>query len=87
LNVKEHPPLVWSWLTDLDWATRYLPNYTSLERRDERIAMAWAGALVALLGLDAAARRSRWIDRLFAGPGLALLLVSIVGVTIDAWAY
>jgi hypothetical protein len=86
LNVKEHPPLVWTWLTDPDWAARYLPNYTSLERGDERVAMSWAAALVVLLALDAAARRSRLVDRLFAGPGLALALVALTGLLIDAWA-
>jgi len=87
LNVKEHPPLVWDWLTSPDWAARYLPNYTSLERLDERIGMSWGAALVTLLGLDAAARRSRRVDRLFAGPGLALALVLATGLLIDAWAY
>jgi hypothetical protein len=87
LNVKEHPPLVWSWLTDPDWAARYLPNYTSLARVDERVAMSWASALVVLLGLDAAARRSRFVDGLFAGPGLALAVMLVTGLVIDTWAY
>lgn len=87
LNVKEHPPLAWTWLTDADWAARYLPNYTSLERQDERIAMSWGAALAALLALDGLARRFRWADRLFAGPGLALVLTLLTGLLIDAWAY
>jgi hypothetical protein len=85
VNVKEHPPLAWTWLTDADWSARYLPNYTSLERGDERVAMAWGAALAVLLALDALARIDRSVDRAFRGPGLALLLVLLTGIGIDAW--
>jgi len=75
---------------------RYLPRLTSrlgTERppwrppvAEERVALVWAAALLALLGLDRLARSRERLDRAFRGIALPLSLLLLVTVLVDYWA-
>ena len=75
---------------------RYLPRLTSrlgTERppwrppvAEERVALVWAIALLALLGLDRLARSRERLDRAFRGIGLPVSLLLLVTVLVDYWA-
>jgi hypothetical protein len=86
LNRGDRPTRVWSDLSSDRDAGRYLPSLVFADAEETRVAVVWGVALALLLALDRAALKRDRVDRLFKGPGLAVGLVLLVGVTIDYWA-
>ena len=75
---------------------RYLPRLTSRlgseqppwrpPVAEERVALVWAAALLALGLLDRLARSRERLDRAFRGIALPLVLLLLVTVLVDYWA-
>lgn len=53
---------------------------------EERVALVWAAALLALLAIDRLARSREVLDRAFRGIALPLGLLLVVTVLVDYWA-
>ncbi len=85
LNRADRPTRLWTALSgDVD-VVRYLPSLVAAEPADDRVALVWAVALAALLGLDATARRVPRIDAWFRGTALPVVLLLSAGAAIDYW--
>lgn len=86
LNRGDRPTRLWTALSGVRPAGFYLPSLVAATPDDLRVAVVWLGALALLLALDLLARRRPRIDRLFRGLGLPLLLLLLIGATVDGWA-
>jgi len=86
LNRGDRPTRLWTALSGETDVGRYLPSLVTADAAEERVAVVWIAAFGLLLALDAAARRTPRVDRLFAGTALPVLVLLAAGASIDHWA-
>jgi hypothetical protein len=87
LNRADRPTRLWAALSaDGVDIGRYLPSLIAADLAEDRVAVVWVVAIAALLALDAAARRSPRVDRVFAGTALPVSILLAAGAAIDFWA-
>jgi hypothetical protein len=86
LNRGPRPTRVWTALSGDRAVGGYLPSLVGGAPRDARVSAIWVGALCLLLGLDAAARPGRTIDRLFKGLGLPAAWLLVTACSVDVMA-
>lgn len=86
LNRANRPTRLWAALSGETPIGRYLPSLTLPDAAEERVALVWVVALVALLALHALARRRNGVDRWFRSLALPLILGLGVGAAVDGWA-
>ncbi len=87
LNRGDRPSRLWAALSgDGADVGRYLPTLVAADPAEDRVAMVWVGAVLGLLALDAASRRSPRVDRMFAGTALPVVVLLLAGSAIDHWA-
>lgn len=86
LNRADRPTRLWAALSGDGDAGRYLPSLVAGDPAEDRVAMVWAAAIAVVLLLDALARRTPRIDRLFAGTGLPIVVLLSAGAMVDLWA-
>jgi hypothetical protein len=86
LNRGDRPTRLWTALSGEIDVGAYLPSLVAATPEEVRVAIVWAAACAALLGLDVAARRAPRVDRWFAGTGLPVALLAIAGAAVDFWA-
>jgi hypothetical protein len=86
LNRGDRPTRLWAALSGERPIGPYLPSMTAPTPDEWRVAVVWIVALALLLALDVLARRREGVDRVFAGLGLPLVMLLMVGAAVDGWA-